>query len=223
MKRRTRGMRRTREQSKPASSFVASARRCGLKTLRRIDMRISIMAREEGVDADEGKTFPIGVIHRDPAADPACGMGLWIQEAHAPLESLQALPLDEQAAEFIRITACCLACSAPLGVKDNKLIVYCTAYGKKSIRSPWFYSCCSRCGFQSSEHGRVSPLAHALRDRVHPLVPTRCFKCAAQCSTARTSPTSSAGTHQERVCQGCGSHWRPRRRCPWSWPLPCAD
>ena len=76
--------------------------------------------------------------------------------------------LNEQADEFVRVAAGCLACGRRLGIKDTKLLVYRTVYGKARLRSPRFYSRCSACGFISGDGATVSPLAHALKDRSHP-------------------------------------------------------
>ena len=65
-------------------------------------MRISIFAQVEGDDTASGRTVPIGTIERDSLADPASGMGLWVQEAHEQLEHIQTVVLDEQADQFIR-------------------------------------------------------------------------------------------------------------------------
>jgi hypothetical protein len=131
-------------------------------------MRISIFARVEGDDTGSCRKVPIGAVERGAALDPASGMGLWIQEAHELLEQIQAVLLVEQAEQFIRAAARCLACYKPLSIKDSKSVVYRTAFGKMAVRSPRFYSCCSTCGFHSGEHVTVSPLAKALRERVHP-------------------------------------------------------
>ncbi|CAN7566591.1 MULTISPECIES: hypothetical protein [unclassified Variovorax] len=91
-----------------------------------------------------------------------------MRETHALLIRLQAVVLDEQVDRFVARSARCLACGAPLGIKDTKRLVYRTTFGKASLRSPRFYSHCSGCGFCSDDKATVSPLAHALPQRVHP-------------------------------------------------------
>lgn len=95
-------------------------------------------------------------------------MRRWVQQAHELLAQIQTVVLDQQADQFIRAAAHCLACSKPLGIKDTKSVAYRTAFGWKSIRGPCFNRCCTQGGFQSGERGTVSPLVKALRERVHP-------------------------------------------------------
>jgi len=131
-------------------------------------MRISIFVQVEGDEAGSGRTVPIGTIERDSLSNPALGMGRWVQEAHELLEPIQAVILDEQADLSIRAAAHRLASSKPLGIKDIKSVVYRTALGKMTIRSPRFCRCCAECVFQSGDGGTVSPLAKALHERVDP-------------------------------------------------------
>ena len=91
-----------------------------------------------------------------------------MRETHALLKQLQTVVLDEQVDRFVGRSARCLACGAPLGIKDTKRLVYRTTFGKASLRSSRFYSHCSGCGFCWSDKATVSPLAHALPQRVHP-------------------------------------------------------
>jgi len=112
--------------------------------------------------------MPLAVIERDSFADPASGLGLWVREAHELLERIQSGVLDEQVEQFIGAAAHCLPCDKPLGVKDTKSVVDRTVFGKMRLRSPRFYSCCADCGFVSGDGDTVSPLAAALRERVHP-------------------------------------------------------
>ena len=131
-------------------------------------MRISIQACIEGESASPAKVITIGWVARDPGVDPASGMGLFVKEAHELLRQMQAIVLREQADEFVRVAAGCLACGRRLGIKDTKSLVYRTAYGKALLRSPRFYSRCSGCGFKSGDGDTISPLANALRERSHP-------------------------------------------------------
>jgi IS5 family transposase len=85
-------------------------------------------------------------------------MGLFLREAHELLRQIQTLVLNEQAAEFARVAAGCLACGRRLGIKDTKPLVYRTAFGKAVLRSPRFYSHCSGCGLRFGEGDTVSPL-----------------------------------------------------------------
>ena len=131
-------------------------------------MRISIQACIDGQGASPPRVITIGCVERDAGVDPASGMGLFVREAHELLRQMQAIVLREQADEFVRVAAGCLACGRRLGIKDTKPLVYRTAYGKAILRSPRFYSCCSGCGFKSGDGDTISPLAHALRERSHP-------------------------------------------------------
>jgi hypothetical protein len=126
-------------------------------------MRISIQACLESEGSSSPKVITIGCVERNPGVDPASGMGLFVREAHELLRQLHAIVLREQADEFVRVAAGCLACGRRLGIKDTKPLVYRTAYGKAVLRSPRFYSRCSGCGFKSGDGDTISPLAHALR------------------------------------------------------------
>jgi len=132
-------------------------------------MRITIHATVESTDASSApQVVRIGEVVRDAGVDPASGLGLFVREANALLRQIQSVVLNEQADEFIRVAAGCLACGRRLGIKDTKSLVYRTVYGKATLRSPRFYSRCSGCGFVSGDGATVSPLAHALKERTHP-------------------------------------------------------
>jgi hypothetical protein len=132
-------------------------------------MRITIHATVESADASSApQVVRIGEVVRDAGVDPASGLGLFVREANALLRQIQSVVLNEQADEFIRVAAGCLACGRRLGIKDTKSLVYRTVYGKATLRSPRFYSRCSGCGFVSGDGATVSPLAHALKERTHP-------------------------------------------------------
>jgi hypothetical protein len=131
-------------------------------------MRVSIHATIENENGSSSQAIQVGEITREAGVDPASGLGLFVREANALLQQIQSVVLNEQADEFIRVAAGCLACGRRLGIKDTKSLVYRTVYGKALLRSPRFYSRCSACGFRSGDGDTVSPLAHALKDRSHP-------------------------------------------------------
>ena len=131
-------------------------------------MRVTIHATIENPDGSSAPQVEIGEVTRDAGVDPASGLGLFVREANALLRQIQSLVLNEQADEFVRVAARCLARGRRLGIKDTKSLVYRTVYGKAVLRSPRFYSRCSACGFVSGDGATVSPLAHALKDRSHP-------------------------------------------------------
>jgi hypothetical protein len=131
-------------------------------------MKVSIYGTVETDEGSPPSTVPLGVIEREATADPGSGMGLWIDDAHRLMQRLQSIVIDEQALQFTKVAARCLACHEPLGVKDNKTVVYRTAFGKKVVPSPRFYSTCSDCGFRSGDGVTVSPLANALKERTPP-------------------------------------------------------
>ena len=132
-------------------------------------MRISIQAVIENSNGlSSSQVIQIGEVTRDAGVDPASGLGLFVREANALLQQIQSVVLNEQADEFIRVAAGCLACGRRLGIKDTKPLVYRSVYGKALLRSPRFYARCSACGFVSGDGATVSPLAHALRERTHP-------------------------------------------------------
>ncbi len=76
-------------------------------------MRISIHATIENEDgASPSHEIQVGEITRDLGVDPASGLGLFVREAHALLQRIQGVVLNEQADEFIRVeysrTCACL-------------------------------------------------------------------------------------------------------------------
>jgi hypothetical protein len=79
-------------------------------------MRISVQACIEAEDSSPAKVITIGCVARDAGVDPASGMGLFVSEAHELLRQMQAIVLREQADEFVRVAAGCLACGHRLGV-----------------------------------------------------------------------------------------------------------
>jgi hypothetical protein len=83
-------------------------------------MRISIHATIGNEDGSSPQLIQVGGIKREAGVDPASGLGLFVREANAPLQQVQSVALNEQAYEFIRVAAGCLACGRRLGVKDTK-------------------------------------------------------------------------------------------------------
>jgi hypothetical protein len=124
-------------------------------------MRITVHAAIENADGSSApQVVEIGEVTRDAGVHPASGLGLFVREANALLRQIQSVVLNEQADEFIRVAAGCLACGRRLGIKNTKPLVYRTVYGKAVLRSPRFYSLCGACGFMSGDGPTVSPLAH---------------------------------------------------------------
>ncbi len=102
-------------------------------------MRITIHATIENADTSSApQVVHIGEVTRDAGVDPASGLGLFVREANALLRQIQSVVLNEQADQFIRVAAGCLACGRHLGIKDTKSLVYRTVYGKTILRSPRF-------------------------------------------------------------------------------------
>lgn len=62
----------------------------------------------------------------------------------------------------------CPECSHALGQKDEKQLVYRTAFGKYRLPSPRLYSRCAHCGHRSHAAQTFSPMAAALPERTHP-------------------------------------------------------
>ena len=131
-------------------------------------MRISVQACIEGEGARPAKVIALGVLEREDGFAPSAGLGLFLRETQTLLKQLQKVFLEEQVDRFFDASARCLACSVPLGTKDNQRLVYRTTFGKARLRNARYYSHCSSCGFCSSDKATVSPLAHALPERVHP-------------------------------------------------------
>ncbi|MBV9892443.1 MAG: hypothetical protein JO090_16365 [Rhizobacter sp.] len=92
-------------------------------------MRITIHATIENADGSAApQVIEIGEVTRDAGVDPASGLGLFVREANALLRQIQMVVLNEQAGEFIRVAAGCLA------------------WGRRwasRIRSPWFIGRCT--------------------------------------------------------------------------------
>ena len=109
-------------------------------------MRITV---QTVVQCDDGTTkLPsvLGVIDRDSRSDPAVDLGLFLREAHALLKALQAVVLAHQIDQFSRAARRCRGCGGQLARKDNKFLIYRTAFGKARIPGPRLYSRCANCG-----------------------------------------------------------------------------
>src|SRR3954470_23381482 len=104
-------------------------------------MRITIHATIENADNLSAPTLvQIGEVTREAGVDPASGLGLFVREANALLQQIQSVVLNEQAGEFIRVAAGCLACGHRLGIKDP---------------SPWYIGPCTArryCVARASTH-----------------------------------------------------------------------
>ena len=131
-------------------------------------MRVSVQACIEGEGERPSRSITVGVIERDDEFAPSSGLGLFMSETQALLKQLQTVFQDEQVDRFFDVSAHCLSCQTPRGIKDTKRLVYRTVFGKASLRSSRYYSVCSTCGFCSGDKSTVSPLSHALAERVHP-------------------------------------------------------
>ena len=59
------------------------------------------------------------MIERDDAFAPSSGLGLFMSETKALLKQLQTVFLDEQVDRFFDVSAHCLSCQTPLGIKDT--------------------------------------------------------------------------------------------------------
>ena len=102
-------------------------------------MRISIQATIENPNGSSpSQVIHIGEVKREPGVDPASGLGLFVQEANALLQQIQTVVLNEQADEFVRVAAGCIACGRRLGIKDTKPLGYRTVYGKAACAAPAF-------------------------------------------------------------------------------------
>jgi len=87
-------------------------------------MRITVHAAIENADGSSApQVVEIGEVTRDAGVHPASGLGLFVREANALLRQIQSVVLNEQADEFIRVAAGCLACGRRLGIKNTKPLV----------------------------------------------------------------------------------------------------
>jgi hypothetical protein len=76
--------------------------------------------------------------------------------------------VQEQAVEFLKSATCCKGCGQKHATKSTRALVYRTAFGKTSLRSPQLYSRCAHCKLSASENATFDPLAFALPERTHP-------------------------------------------------------
>jgi hypothetical protein len=131
-------------------------------------MRFIVEVRIEGADRAGMPPVPVGVIDRCARSDPAAGLGLLLQEAKDLTQRLQTVVVAEHARQFVEAASKCRACTAPLGTKDTKRVVYRTVFGVARLNSPRFYSRCGACGMLADSRQTFSPLAQALPERRHP-------------------------------------------------------
>ena len=123
-------------------------------------MRITIHATVENADAFSApQVVRIGEVAREAGVDPASGLGLFVREANALLRQIQSLVLNEQADEFIRVAAGCLACGRRLGIKDTKSLVF----GRPTVRR--------RCAARAFTHAAAA--AALCRATAQPSLPWR--------------------------------------------------
>ena len=92
-------------------------------------MRFIVEVRIEGADRAEVPPVPVGVIDRCAHSDPAAGLGLLLQEAKDLTQRLQTVVVAEHARQFVEAASKCRACTAPLGTKDTRQVVYRTVFG----------------------------------------------------------------------------------------------
>ena len=93
-------------------------------------MRISVQACIEGEGERPSRIITDGVIERDDEFAPSSGLSLFMSETNALLKQLQTVFLDEQVDRFFDVSAHCLYCQTPLGIKDTKRLVCRTVFGK---------------------------------------------------------------------------------------------
>jgi hypothetical protein len=86
----------------------------------------------------------IATIQRSADLAGVDGLGLTLAESKDLLERLQTTVVREHADELIAANSSCGGCGQPLAHKGTSPIVYRTAFGKLSLRSPRLYSQC-RC------------------------------------------------------------------------------
>ncbi len=109
----------------------------------------------------------VATIQRSADLAAVEGLGLTLAESKDLLERLQAIVVSEHADALVAVTSCCGGCGQPLARKGASSIVYRTAFGKLSLRSPRLYSQC-RCGARACGGESFNPLAMHLAQRTHP-------------------------------------------------------
>ena len=130
-------------------------------------MKITLQALVERGDGTH-QSIDLHVLHRDGAAAPSAGLGLFLSEAQELCAALQELAIREQVGELVETMRRCPACSHCRGLKDEKQVVYRTAFGQYRLPSPRLYSRCAHCGDRSHEAETFSQMASALPERSHP-------------------------------------------------------
>jgi len=131
-------------------------------------MRITIQALVDREDGEPSTMVSLGVVERTSGSVPSSGLGLFIRETHDLLQQLQSVVLQEQVAEFLKSATCCKGCGQKHATKGTRALVYRTAFGKISLRSPQLYSRCAQCKSSASVNATFDPLALALPERTHP-------------------------------------------------------
>ncbi len=109
----------------------------------------------------------IATIQRSADLATVDGLGLTLAESKDFLERLQATVVREHADALVDANSACGGCGQPLARKGTSPIVYRTAFGKLSLRSPRLYSQC-RCGARACSRDSFNPLAMHLAQRTHP-------------------------------------------------------
>jgi hypothetical protein len=93
------------------------------------------------------------------------GLGLTMPQAKAALAAMQKELIAAQAEQIVMPALVCQHCGKPRKIKETREIVYRTLFGKLRLRSPRLMTCLCQ-GGRSRQSS--SPLADALRARVHP-------------------------------------------------------
>ena len=130
-------------------------------------MKITLRAVVERADGTR-EDFALYALRRDCAAAPSSGLGLFLDETREICAALQDVVIRGQVSELIDAMRRCPSCSRPLGVKDQREVVYRTTFGKYRLPSPRLYSRCAHCRHRSHAAETFSPMASALPERSHP-------------------------------------------------------
>lgn len=108
----------------------------------------------------------IATLERSADLAEVDGLGLTLAESKDLLERLQEIVAHRHAKEIVAANSACGGCSRPLARKGTASIVYRTAFGKLSLKSPRLYSQC-RCGARVCGGESFNPLAMHLAQRTH--------------------------------------------------------